>query len=145
MFCAARLDGGVSGSIFRSKSYVAYDAPRGISAYEFLGYENPSPLPDLGLTKATEKEPHLIMSFTDIGEYHSNVRLFPLGRYRDASSREEERGVADSRSEPSEHSERRRGASAACFSLHTLEYRTKPPLFGFIMSECHTEQERLAM
>ena len=43
----------VSGSIFRSKSYVAYDAPRGISAYEFLGYENPSPLPYLGLTKAT--------------------------------------------------------------------------------------------
>ncbi len=27
----------------------------------------------LGLTKATEKEPHLIMSFTDIGEYHSKA------------------------------------------------------------------------
>ena len=63
----------VSGSIFRSKSYVAYDAPRGISAYEFLGYDNPSPLPYLGLTMATEKEPHLIMSFKDIGEYHAQA------------------------------------------------------------------------
>jgi hypothetical protein len=63
----------VSGSIFRSKSYVAYDAPRGISAYEFLGYENPSPLPYLGITKATETEPQLIMSFNDIGEYHSEA------------------------------------------------------------------------
>ena len=63
----------VTGAIFRSKSYVAYDAPRGVSAYEFLGYDNPSPLPYLGLTKATEKEPHLVMSFSDIGEYHANA------------------------------------------------------------------------
>lgn len=62
-----------SGAIFRSKSYVAYDAPRGVSGYEFLGYENPSPLPYLGLTKATEEEPQLIMSFSDIGDYHAKA------------------------------------------------------------------------
>ena len=43
-----------SGAIFRSKAYVAYDAPRGMSGYEFLGYDNPSPLPYLGFTKEVD-------------------------------------------------------------------------------------------
>ena len=44
----------VTGKLFRSKSYVAYDPPRGMSAYEFLGYDNPSPLPYFGFTNKGE-------------------------------------------------------------------------------------------
>ena len=44
-----------------------------MSAYEFLGYDNPSPLPYFGFTKEIQKNPHLIMSFEDIGDYHSKA------------------------------------------------------------------------
>ena len=56
--------------IFRSKSYMTYDAPRGMSAYEFFGCDNPSPLPYLGLTTDGKKNPHLMVTFDDIGLYH---------------------------------------------------------------------------
>ena len=56
----------ITGAIFKSKSYLAYDAPRGVSAYEFFGYENPSPLPYLGFTEDKEKSPSLVVSFEDI-------------------------------------------------------------------------------
>ena len=56
----------VTGAIFRSKSYLAYDAPRGVCGYEFLGYENPSPLPVFNFTKDRGKNPHLIVTFDDI-------------------------------------------------------------------------------
>ena len=60
----------INGLIFRSKSYMTYDAPRGMSAYEFFGCDNPSPLPYLGLTNDGKKNPHLMVTFDDIGLYH---------------------------------------------------------------------------
>jgi hypothetical protein len=64
----------ITGAMFRSKSYLAYDPAPGVSAYEFFGVENPSPLPFYGNPAVEEeKTPHLVVSFDDIGEYHANA------------------------------------------------------------------------
>jgi len=64
----------ITGAIFRSKSYLTFDPAPGVSAYEFFGCENPSPLPFYGFPAVEdEKTPHVIVSFDDIGEYHSKA------------------------------------------------------------------------
>ena len=64
----------ITGAIFRSKSYLTFDPAPGVSAYEFFGCENPSPLPTYGFPAVEEeKTPHLVVYFDDIGEYHSKA------------------------------------------------------------------------
>ena len=66
----------INGAFFRSKNYVKWDAPRGVSAYEFLGAELPkgSKLPSFGFNKDTFDTGKLVVSFEDIVRYHAAAK-----------------------------------------------------------------------
>jgi hypothetical protein len=65
----------ITGALFRSKNYVKWDAPRGVSAYEFLGCELPSghKLPSFGFNKDSFDTGKIVVQFDDIGRYHAKA------------------------------------------------------------------------
>ena len=65
----------ITGGMFRSKSYVKYKPPRGVSAWTYFGLKNPSPLPHFGLVEEKDEEvPRLVVEFDDIGRWHAKAK-----------------------------------------------------------------------
>ena len=65
----------ITGGLFRSKSYAKYKAPRGVSAWTFLGLKTPSPLPHFGLVEEKDEDvPRMVVEFDDIGRWHAKAK-----------------------------------------------------------------------